>query len=87
MDLAGKRFLVIGGAGLIGSHTVDELLKEDVAEILIYDNFSRGRQENLAYALKDSRVKIFPLGGELLHRDILSQAMANIDGVFHFAAL
>lgn len=87
MDLAGKRFLVIGGAGLIGSHTVDELLKEDVAEILIYDNFSRGRQENLVNALKDPRVKIFPLGGELLHRDILSQAMEKVDGVFHFAAL
>ena len=48
MDLKNKRFLLIGGAGLIGSHTVDELIKEDVAEIRIFDNFSRGRQENLA---------------------------------------
>ena len=87
MELTGKRFLLIGGAGLIGSHTVDELLKEDVAEIRIYDNFTRGRQENLAEALKDPRVNIFPLGGELLHRDILEAAMKDIDGVFHFAAL
>lgn len=87
MELTGKRFLLIGGAGLIGSHTVDELLKADVAEIRIYDNFTRGRQENLAEALKDPRVNIFSLGGELLHRDILDAAMKDIDGVFHFAAL
>ena len=87
MDLKGKRFLVIGGAGFIGSHTVDQLLQEDVAEIRIYDNLSRGSRENLAESLKDSRVNIFPLGGELMHRDILDVAMKDIDGVFHFAAL
>ncbi|WP_031434426.1 NAD-dependent epimerase/dehydratase family protein [Methylomarinum vadi] len=87
MNLNGKRLLVIGGAGLIGSHTVDQLLKEDVAEIRIYDNFTRGRAENLANALQDPRVNIFPLGGELLHRDLLNEAMKGIDGVFHFAAL
>lgn len=79
--------LVIGGAGLIGSHTVDELVKEDVAEILVYDNFARGRMENLREALKDPRVHIFPHSGDLLHRDVLDAAMKGIDGVFHFAAL
>jgi UDP-glucose 4-epimerase len=87
MELKDKRFLLIGGAGFIGSQTVDELLKEDVAEIRIYDNFTRGSLENLSDALKDPRVNIFPLGGELLHRDILEAAMKDIDGVFHFAAL
>lgn len=87
MDLTGKKLLIIGGAGLIGSHTVDELRKEDIAEIRIYDNFSRGSEENLAEALKDPRVKIFPYGGELMHRDILDAAMKGIDGVCHFAAL
>jgi UDP-glucose 4-epimerase len=87
MELTGKRFLLIGGAGLIGSHTVDELLKEDVAEIRIFDNFTRGSRENLADALKDPRVTIFPAGGDILHRDILNAAMKDIDGVFHFAAL
>ena len=87
MDLKGKRLLVIGGAGLIGSHTVDELLKEDVAEIRIFDNFTRGSKENLAAALKDPRVNVFGLGGDLMHRDILDAAMKGIDGVFHFAAL
>ena len=71
MDLKNKRLLVIGGAGLIGSHTIDELIKEDVAEIRIFDNFSRGRQENLAEALKDPKVNISPIGGDLMQRDIL----------------
>ena len=87
MDLKGKRFLLIGGAGLIGSHTVDELLREEVEELVIYDTFCRGREENLREAMKDPRVKIFELGGELMHRDVLSKAMQGIDGVFHFAAL
>lgn len=87
MDLTGKRLLLIGGAGLIGSHTVDELRKEDVAEIRIYDNLTRGKLENLADALNDPRVHLFEAGGDILHRDILDAAMKGIDGVFHFAAL
>src|SRR5215208_32875 len=87
MDLKGNRLLVIGGAGLIGSHTMDELLKEDVAEIRIYDNFTRGKEENLAGVLRDPRVNVFGLGGDLMHRDILDAAMKGMDGVFHFAAL
>lgn len=87
MRLEGSRLLVIGGAGLIGSHTVDELCREDVAEIRIYDNFTRGKLENLGDALKDPRVRIFEAGGDILHRDVLDAAMKDIDGVFHFAAL
>ncbi len=87
MDIRGKKLLVIGGAGLIGSHTVDLLLKEDVGEVIIYDNFVRGRTENLANALKDPRARIFDIGGDICQTDILEKAMEDVDGVFHFAAL
>jgi len=87
VQLEGKRFLLIGGAGFIGSWIAEELLKRDVAEVLIYDNFCRGRLENLSAALRDPRCKIFPLGGDILHADLLERAMQGMDGVFHAAAL
>jgi UDP-glucose 4-epimerase len=87
MDIRGKRLVVIGGAGLIGSHTVDHLIREDVGEIVIYDNFVRGRAENLATALRDPRVRIFDIGGDIMQTDILEAALEGADGVFHFAAL
>lgn len=87
MDIKNKRFVIIGGGGLIGSHTVDRLLKEEVAEVVIYDNFVRGRMENLTDSLKDPRVKIFEAGGDILQTDILDAALKGVDGVFHLAAL
>ena len=87
MDLKGRKLVCIGGAGLIGSHTVDRLLREDVGEIIVYDNMVRGRAENLVEALKDPRVKIYDIGGDILQTDILASALKGADGVFHFAAL
>jgi len=87
MDIRGKKLLVIGGAGLIGSHTVEALTREDVGQIVIYDNFVRGREENLAQALTDPRVKIHEVGGDICQSDVLEAAFAGVDGVFHLAAL
>jgi len=87
MDIKGKKLVLVGGAGLIGSHTADRLLGEDVREIVIFDNFVRGRLENLAGALMDPRVRIFDIGGDILQTDILDAALEGADGVFHFAAL
>lgn len=87
MELKGKKIVVVGGAGLIGSHTVDQLIKEDVKEIVIYDNFVRGRAENLSNALLDPRVRVFDTGGDILQSDILEVAFDGADGVFHLAAL
>jgi len=87
MDIRGKKFVVVGGAGLIGSHTLDKLVKEDVGEIIIYDNFVRGRLGNISSALKDPRVRVFDIGGDISQTDILETALDGADGVFHFAAL
>ena len=87
MDIRGKRLVVLGGAGLIGSHTVDLLTQEDVGEIVIYDNFVRGSHDNLADALKDPRVGIFEAGGDICQTDVLNQVLKGAHGVFHFAAL
>jgi UDP-glucose 4-epimerase len=87
VNLERKRIVVIGGAGLIGSHSVDQLTREDVAEIVVYDNFVRGTFENLQDALKDPRVKIFEAGGDIRQTDLLDAALRGADGVLHFAAL
>jgi nucleoside-diphosphate-sugar epimerase len=87
VDLKSKRILLVGGAGLVGSHIVDELLKTDVGEIIVYDNFSRGVKGNLTTALCDPRVSVFSDGGDILQTDILERAMEGVDGVFHLAAL
>ena len=87
MELKGKKLVVVGGAGLIGSHTVDELLKEDIKELIIYDNFVRGTYGNIENALKDPRVRVFEIGGDICQTDILNEAFKGADGVFHFAAL
>lgn len=87
MDFKDKKLVVVGGAGLIGSHTVDQLIKTDAAEIVVYDNFVRGSRKNLEAALQDPRVSICDVGGDILHPDILRGALKGVDGVFHFAAL
>ncbi len=87
MDVRGKKLVVIGGAGLIGSHTVDQLLLEDVREVVVFDNFLRGSVENLSAALKDPRVRIYDVGGDIMQTDILQAALEGAAGVFHLAAL
>lgn len=87
MELKNSKILVIGGAGFIGSFVVAELLKEDVAEVIVYDNFARGKKEYLSDSLKDKRCKIFPIGGDIREIDILDTAMQGMDYVICLSAM
>ena len=87
MKVEGKTILVIGGAGFIGSHVVEELLKTDVGKVLVYDNFSRGKMAHLSAVLEDSRCEIYSHGGDLGDLDLLNDAMKEADGVLHLAAV
>jgi UDP-glucose 4-epimerase len=80
-----QRVLITGGAGLIGSHIADQLVQRDVQEIVILDNFVRGRRENLAGALASGRVSI--IEGDIRDRKLLAEVMQGIDLVFHQAAI
>jgi len=80
-----KRILITGGAGLIGSHIADLLAQDGVDEIVVLDNFVRGRRENLANAMSKARVTI--VEGDLRDRRLLEEVMTGIDLVFHQAAI
>jgi UDP-glucose 4-epimerase len=87
MNISGAKVLVIGGAGFIGSHVVGELLKTDVGQVVIYDNFARGKRSYIAPYLKDPRCSLFANGGDIRDIDILNDAMQGVDGVIHLAAM
>jgi UDP-glucose 4-epimerase len=79
------RILVTGGAGTIGSHIVDELVARDAAEIVVLDNFVRGRHSNLAAAMPSGRVRI--VEGDICDRALVRDLVAASDVVFHLAAI
>jgi len=87
LDISGKKILVIGGAGFIGSHVVAELLRTDVGGVVIYDNLTRGKLEHVAQSLEDPRCQVFPDGGDIRDIDVLNAAVSQVDGVVHLAAM
>jgi UDP-glucose 4-epimerase len=86
MYINGSRILVTGGCGLIGSTTIDLLLKEyNPVEIVVLDNLSRGSLENLTEALKDSRVKL--VEGDIRDAGLVQHLTEGMNAVIHMAAL
>lgn len=83
--LQGARILVTGGAGMIGSHLVDLLLDAGAAEIVVLDNLSRGRLDNLAGATARGRVTV--IQGDIRDRALVHDTMAGIDVLYHLAAI
>lgn len=80
-----QRVLITGGAGLIGSHIADLLAERDVREIVVLDNFVRGRRENLSRAQASGLLTV--VEGDIRDRKLLAEVMQGIDLIFHQAAI
>ncbi len=86
MDIAGANILVTGGAGLIGSTTIDLLLRHHTpGRVVVLDNLVRGNPKNLESALTDPRVEL--VRGDIRNIDTVGAVMKNMDAVIHMAAL
>jgi nucleoside-diphosphate-sugar epimerase len=85
VPIEGSRALVTGGAGTIGSHVVDELIRGGAAEIVVLDNFVRGRRENLAWATANFDVRL--VEGDIRDQKLVREVTAGKDLVFHLAAI
>ena len=79
------RALITGGTGLIGSHIADRLVADGFQEIVILDNFSRGRLQNLEAATKSGRITL--VQGDIRDPKAVAKVMDGIDIVFHEAAI
>jgi UDP-glucose 4-epimerase len=84
-----QRVLVTGGAGLIGSHIVDFLIREGRAigcqEIIVLDNFTRGHRDNIAIARSQGHVRL--VDGDIRDPQTIAEVMRGVDLVFHQAAI
>jgi UDP-glucose 4-epimerase len=83
--MKGQRTLITGGAGLVGSHIADQLVRAGAAEVVVLDNFVRGRRANLAWALANGPVTI--VEGDIRDRELLGEVLRGVDVVFHQAAI
>jgi UDP-glucose 4-epimerase len=80
-----RRALVTGGAGLIGSHIADRLITEEFQEIVVLDNFTRGRGQNLESAAASGKLNC--VKGDIRDAKLVREIMEGIDIVFHEAAI
>src|ERR1041384_272072 len=83
--IPGQRALVTGGAGTIGSSVVDQLVEAGAAEVVVLDNFVRGRRENLASALESGVVRV--VEGDINDKALVRELTEGVDLVFHLAAI
>ncbi len=83
MDINGGRFVITGGASLIGSHVAEELLAGGAREVALLDNFALGTPETVAHLTQDPRVSL--IRGDILRINELYDAFAGVDGVFAIA--
>jgi len=85
MIMHGERVLITGGAGAVGSNIADQLVQAGAQEIVVLDNFVRGRRENLTWALANGPVRI--VEGDIRDRRLVDELAHSVDVIFHQAAL
>jgi UDP-glucose 4-epimerase len=83
--MRGARVLITGGAGLIGSTIADQLVAQEAGEIIVLDNFVRGRRANLAWAEDNGPVTV--VDGDICDRALVRELTEGVDVVFHQAAI
>lgn len=83
--LEGERILVTGGAGMIGSTLVDQLVERGAGEVVVLDNFVRGRRANLEWAEENGNITV--VEGDIRDRALVAELAEGIDVVFHQAAI
>jgi nucleoside-diphosphate-sugar epimerase len=84
-NMRGERVLITGGAGTIGSHIADLVVAQEPREVVILDDFVRGRRRNLAWALANGNVEI--VEGDIRDAALVRELTRGIDVVFHQAAI
>jgi nucleoside-diphosphate-sugar epimerase len=84
-SIKGERVLITGGGGAIGSNVADLAVKAGASEIIVIDNFVRGRRDNLAWAMANGPVKL--VEGDIRDRELVTRLTEGIDVVFHLAAI
>ena len=85
MNIPNHTFLVTGGAGFIGSHLVEYLLKQGAKEVRVLDNLMTGFQENVNLFSDQPNYKF--ISGSITNPDDCKKACEGIDFVLHHAAL
>jgi UDP-glucose 4-epimerase len=84
-SLRGSRVLITGGAGAIGSHLCDLVVQAGARDIVVLDNFVRGRRDNLAWAESNGPVQV--IDGDICDRQLVDELTEGVDLVFHQAAI
>lgn len=86
MQIDGSNILVTGGCGLVGSTTIDILLREHAPNrIVILDNLVRGTESNVKEALKDPRVSL--VKGDIRDGALVRKLTSDANAVIHMATL
>jgi Nucleoside-diphosphate-sugar epimerases len=85
--LTGQRILVTGGAGTIGSAVVDELVRAGAGQVVVLDNFVRGRMANLAWALEHADGRVRVVEGDIGDVSLVRELTRDAEVVFHLAAI